>query len=306
MGITLGDAAKEYLRHFAKRNRPNSVSRYRKALDHFEGFVGADLPLNSLDVATVQDYQLHRSPQVEPRTVDYEVDVLRALLNWYRRRRWVRENVASKELVERLYRPTGKESEARRVFTDEELRLLLDYDDPKWPDAGAILATLYYTGMRIGELGHLTRKDVRLGKRLVRIRSKELRVPVRGKRDPQQVEWVPKWGSERVIPIEERLAPVLERFERVRQENIWGLYFMSRTGYQVSDHLSRLIQSITKKKDVSVHTFRHTHITHALNRWGRNPSIVQRWVGHRDLATTQRYLHVGIDDLVREAGKVGE
>ncbi len=81
---------------------------------------------------------------------------------------------------------------------------------------------------------------------------------------------------------------------------------MSRTGYQVSDHLSRLIQSITKKKDVSVHTFRHTHITHALNRWGRNPSIVQRWVGHRDLATTQRYLHVGIDDLVREAGKVGE
>jgi integrase len=187
LGITLGDAGKEYMRHFAKRNRPNSVSRYRKALDHFEDFVGADLPLNSLDVATVQDYQLHRSSQVEPQ--DRRLRSRRPPGS--RRRRWVRENVASKELVERLYRPAGKESEARRVFTDEELRLLLDYDDPKWPDAGAILATLYYTGMRIGELGHLTRKDVRLGKRLVRIRSKELRVPVRGKRDPQQVEWVP-------------------------------------------------------------------------------------------------------------------
>ena len=63
-------------------------------------------------------------------------------------------------------------------------------------------------------------------------------------------------------------------------------------GVQVNDHLSRSVKLVTGKKDVSLHTFRHTHISHAMNVWGRNATVVQRWVGHKDLQTTQQYVHV--------------
>ena len=59
------------------------------------------------------------------------------------------------------------------------------------------------------------------------------------------------------------------------------------------------------RKRLSVHTFRHTHISHALSRWGRNVSVVQKWVGHKKLETTQLYVHVSADDLHRETMKTG-
>jgi site-specific recombinase XerD len=60
------------------------------------------------------------------------------------------------------------------------------------------------------------------------------------------------------------------------------------------------IKVLAGKEDVSVHTFRHTHISHALNRWGRNVSVVQKWIGHQKLETTQLYVLVSTDDLHRE------
>ena len=76
-------------------------------------------------------------------------------------------------------------------------------------------------------------------------------------------------------------------------------------GTQITDHISRQIKTVTGKDDVSVHTFRHTHISHAVNRWGRHPSVVQRWVGQKDLNTTMQYIHVSAEDLHREALKTG-
>ena len=99
--------------------------------------------------------------------------------------------------------------------------------------------------------------------------------------------------------------PSYESSRKGRTDNIYGLFFLSQHGNQVTDHLSRVIQRLTGKKDISAHTFRHTHISHALNRWGRHPSVVQKWDGHKDLQTTMQYIHVTIDDLHREAMKTG-
>ena len=81
VGIPLQDAVVEYLQHFEKRNKAVSVTRYRNALDNVLSFVGAELPLGSLSAKELQDYQLHRIAKAVERTVDYEVDVVRAFLN---------------------------------------------------------------------------------------------------------------------------------------------------------------------------------------------------------------------------------
>jgi len=106
--------------------------------------------------------------------------------------------------------------------------------------------------------------------------------------------------------FEDRLAPILKEFQEQRTDNVFGIYFLSRRGTLLTDHLSRTVKSLTGKTDVSVHTFRHTHISHALNRWGRHPTVVQKWVGHKHLATTEMYVHVSVEDLHREAKKIGD
>ena len=102
-----------------------------------------------------------------------------------------------------------------------------------------------------------------------------------------------------------RYARLIPQWRKKGFSTIYGLYFLSQKGCQVTDHISRQIKTLTGGKDVSVHTFRHTHISHALNRWGRYPSVVQKWVGHKKLETTQQYIHVSVEDLHREARKIG-
>lgn len=290
------------------------MTRYRNALDNVLGFVGTDLPLGSLSVKELQDYQLYRiaktgeRAKTNARTVDYEIDVLRTFLNWCRRRKWVRENVADNEHVERLIKANHPKKE-KRIFTDEELKVLLSPQDGLYWQFYFMFSALYFTGLRIGELGFLTTKDVDLKRLEIHICDKTIKVPVwnqaNGGIGVREVPWTPKWYEKRVVPIDSRLEPILRQFHEQRGDNIYGLYFLSQKGCQVTDHISRQIKTLTGRKDVSVHTFRHTHISHALNRWGRCPSVVQRWVGHKKLETTQQYIHVSAEDLHREARKTG-
>ena len=308
VGISLEDAAREYLTHFEKRYKPISARRYRNALDNILDFVNQDLPVASLQVKDLQDYQLHRIHKADHRTVDYEIDVMRAFLNWCRKRKWVLENVADQEHVDRLVKAESKKE--KRSFTDDEVQVLLSQREGIYWQQYFIFNTLYYTGLRIGELSHLRVKDIGLSQLETRIQDKTLKVPVWNQAKKQiivrEVQWTPKWYEKRAVPIESRLEPILHEFQKQRTDNIFGLYFLSQRGCQVSDHISRQIKSLTGSQDVSVHTFRHTHISHALNRWGRHPSVVQKWVGHKNLKTTQQYIHVSMDDLHREAKKIGE
>ncbi len=63
------------------------------------------------------------------------------------------------------------------------------------------------------------------------------------------------------------------------------------------------------KKNVSVHTLRHTYATHPLDQ-GVNIRLIQRYLGHANTETTMVYLHLtqkGLEDaLVRINALMGD
>ena len=157
------------------------------------------------------------------------------------------ENVADQEHVDRLVKAESKKE--KRTFTDDELRVLLFQQESVYWQYYFIFNTLYYTGLRIGELSHLRIKDIGVGRLEIHIREKTLKVPVwdhaKKKISVREVQWAPKWCEQRAVPIESRLEPILQEFQKQRTDNISGLYFLSQRGCQVTDHISRQIKSLT-------------------------------------------------------------
>jgi integrase/recombinase XerD len=77
--------------------------------------------------------------------------------------------------------------------------------------------------------------------------------------------------------------------------------FVSYTGRQIDPNtLNAIVRKYTRaagvKKAVTCHVWRHTCATHLVQN-NANVRHVQEMLGHRSLATTERYLRLTITDL---------
>lgn len=103
-----------------------------------------------------------------------------------------------------------------------------------------------------------------------------------------------KGEKQRLVPISDDLLPTLLTLERA---NGYGYYFGGRFGGHM--HPQSVNKIITRITGTNPHSLRHAGAT-AAYRSTRNLRAVQELLGHASLATTQRYLHVTLDE-VREA-----
>lgn len=140
----------------------------------------------------------------------------------------------------------------------------------------AIIELLYSSGIRISECVSLVFAD---------IDRKEMLIRVTGKGD-----------KSRHVTLSSRCLATLEAY--VRTEKPKRFLFEGHGGQALSAHMAEVAVSsaasragITKK--VTPHILRHTFATHFLEADGRLP-VLQQLMGHENIRTTARYLHLGI------------
>lgn len=127
------------------------------------------------------------------------------------------------------------------------------------------------------------------------LRLSELTTLHTTQREGDLLRIVGKGEKERLVPINEPLMNVLLALERTVAP---GYYFPGRRGPHL--HPQSVNKMITRHLGVNPHSLRHAGATAAYEATG-DLRAVQMLLGHSSLATTQRYLHIGIDAVRRAA-----
>ncbi|MBI2853771.1 MAG: tyrosine-type recombinase/integrase [Chloroflexi bacterium] len=149
----------------------------------------------------------------------------------------------------------------------------------------AILESLFSTGMRIAELVALDRGQVRL----------------MSTADDLEISIIGKGGHARTVYFSSRAVEAVRQYLAGRHDKEKALFIGYRGVKRVPGKriTPRAVQAMVKKYSVvtgcplttTPHVFRHSFATDLLNK-GVDIRMVQEFLGHRNIATTQVYTHV--------------
>jgi integrase/recombinase XerD len=253
-------------------------------MDHLKRLLGHKVYVEALTRADIEDYKAARSQErgpgraregIQPRTVNFEVSVLRTFFNYLIRERElkiVNPCAHFKPLRDAAAKAYGRAP----VYSEDEVGRLLAVCDGA---DRAAFATLLLTGLREQELCYLTWDDVQLekGQECLLVRSKP--------------GFTPKDYEEREIPLPVDVGDLLRKLPRTSP---W--LFPSASGGR-EGHLLRRLKRVALRAGVenaTLHKFRHTYATRLLEN-GADIVTVQRLLGHSDLDTTRRYLNPDVE-----------
>jgi site-specific recombinase XerD len=237
-------------------------------------------------------YRVFLSRHMDPRTKkslkkstqNYYLIALRSLLEYF----------AEKDLTS--LSPTkvtlAKDKTAKQIKylkLDEVERLLLapDLKSKQGLRDRAIMETLFSTGLRVAELIELNRDQIK-----IKNSSDGLEISVKGKGE-----------RVRTIYFSKRSLDWLKLYLDKRQDMDPALFINYKPGIEKTNKSRRLttksIEEIVKKYLIiaglpvmfTPHTLRHSYATDLLSQ-GVDIRLVQEFLGHSNIATTQIYTHV--------------
>jgi len=138
------------------------------------------------------------------------------------------------------------------------------------------LQLIYSLGLRLNEGVHLTRADIDLERRQVRVRNG-------------------KGAKDRYVPLPEVTRALLCEFLKQTEAQPW-LFPGRITGRTIdASNLQRAFRAAVREsgiaKHASVHTLRHSYATHLLES-GIDVRTIQELLGHESLNTTMVYTHL--------------
>lgn len=269
---------------------------YSRFLNNFFKWLG-DSGLENLKPATlspnhIAKYRIFLARHVDPRSKknlkkssqNYYLIALRSLLEFF-----VEKDINSLSPSKIKLAKDKSDREVKFLTLDQLERLLLapTTDTEIGLRDRAILETFFSTGLRVAELANLDRDQLR-----IKDSTNGLEIAVVGK------------GSKvRTVYFSERAIGALRNYLKKRKDLDKALFINYKPGISKTDLQRRLttksIEDIVKKYVkisglpvmATPHTIRHSFATDLLSQ-GVDLRLVQEFLGHRNIATTQIYTHV--------------
>ncbi len=227
-------------------------------------------------------YKGNKNKGLKKITQNYYLIALRALLSYF----------STRDIVclpsDKISLPKDAKKEKTVKFLNlEQIKKLLEVSNTRTKIGlrdKVILETLFSTGLRVAELVALNREQFQ------NIRNKkDLELSIIGKGD-----------YPRTIYFSERALSWLKKYLETRENKEKPLFIHYRSRKNTSPRLTaRSIERIVKKYSIKAgipvfttpHTLRHSYATDLLTQ-GVDLRIIQEFLGHRSITSTQIYTHV--------------
>lgn len=234
---------------------------------------------------------LSRRAPLKKSTQNYYLIALRSLLSYF----------AEKDIIslppEKVKLPRDKSEKTVNFLTVEKVKKLLESPSTDTINGlrdKAILEVLFSSGLRVAELVSLDRSQIKAKEGL-----KSLEIGIIG-----------KGGHPRTIYLSERAVKWLREYLATRKDNEKALFINYRGKKPASRLNVRSVERAVKKyvtlsglpAVTSCHTLRHSFATDLLMK-GVDLRVVQEFLGHKNIATTQVYTHITKPHLKEIHGK---
>lgn len=293
--------------YFSTHDRSSKTkAAYQSDLTQFREFVGPEIELEQLSSTSIEGWAAHlRQDDYAPSSIRRKIIALKVFCGY-----WARKGVLLESPFWRVKLSFGRIEQLPRTLTENEMQALLTkagresavtgVEKPK-PESNsfrrlsgasylairnlALVDLLFATGMRVGEASALDLKDFSEREGMFRIQG--------------------KGGRDRVgFAVDEASLNIQKDHLRARNQikTESSALFLNLAGKRLSTQgitnvISRLRKEAGIERHVTPHMLRHTVAT-LLLRNGVDIRIVQEFLGHASIATTQRYTHISKEHLI--------
>lgn len=261
---------------YRKNRSQSTISTYRSTLRFFMEFIG-DCQVNELTVKMVDDYAYSLTVmELRPKSYRNRIVPIRSFFKY----------LYLKDLTDirpdRIEVPSDPEQEANFLSPEEQDILIKSCRDLR---ERAIIKCLLRSGIRVSELINAHEEDLYDRSLLIR----------KG-----------KGGKPRITFITEAAEQAIKDYHSSLSFKPQWL-FCGATGNKLSrQYVHRLVTNVAKRskieKHISPHTLRHSYATTLLMN-GARIEDVQPMMGHKNIRTTQIYMHFTNDYLHKQYDK---
>jgi integrase/recombinase XerD len=309
--MQLKEACAEFLRgYFSTHDRRNKTkAAYYSDLKQFQSFAGECLLLLSLNSASIETWAEHlRQEKYSPASIRRKMVALRVFCSY-----WVRKGILLESPFWRVKLSFGRIEQLPRTLTKREIRALLaqawrNFSVAETDQQGngstptrsgqsssrnyralrnlALIDLLFATGMRVGEVSSLDIRDFLMEEGVFRVQGKGGRDRLAFIVDKETVNIQREYLKARI---------------RIKIENP-ALFLNSSEGRLSTQGIANVIAQLRRQakieRHITPHMLRHTVAT-LLLRNGADIRVVQEFLGHTSIATTQRYTHITKEHLIK-------
>lgn len=308
--MQMNQASKEFMDGYFSTHSlaAKTKAAYRSDITQFREFVGESFGLLSLGANDVENWAAHLQEKgYSPASIRRKMVTLRVFCSY-----WVRKRTLTESPFWRVKLSFGRIEQLPRALTAGEMSALLDQArktcsraqldhkadttigtcDKRSSFGGysalrnlALLDLLFATGVRVGEASALDVGDFLVEEAVFRVQG--------------------KGGRHRVACIVDDETVRIQSAHlaaRARVDTSSAALFLNMSGERLSTQgITNVIAHFRKEagieRHITPHMLRHTVAT-LLLRNGADIRVVQEFLGHTSIATTQRYTHITKEHLV--------